>query len=175
MFARYRLDATAAAGTTFADGAHWRVSPQGYYYTGPFGVLAEYVFSSQRVRRDIETARLGTDAWQVATSYVLTGEDSSYRGVTPRSAFEPSAGTWGAVELTARVNRLTLDDGAFPLFANPAIAARDARGWAVGANWYLNRAVKVTADYEETYFQGGSPSGDRESERDVFTRIQVGF
>ena len=175
VFARYRLDATAAAGTTFADGAHWRVSPQGYYYTGPFGVLAEYVFSSQRVRRDIETARLGTDAWQVATSYVLTGEDSSYRGVTPRSAFDPSAGTWGAVEVTARVNQLTLDDEAFPLFANPAIAARDARGWAVGANWYLNRAVKVTADYEETYFRGGSVSGDRETERDVFTRIQVGF
>ena len=174
-FARYRLDLTTAAATTFADGAHWRVSPQGYYYTGPFGVLAEYVFSSQRVRRDIETARLGTDAWQVATSYVLTGEDSSYRGVTPRSVFDPSSGTWGAVEVTARVNRLTLDDRAFPSFANPAVAARDARGWAVGANWYLNRAVKVTADYEETYFRGGSVSGNRETERDVFTRIQVGF
>ena len=49
-----------ADGTTVADGAHWRVSPQGYYYTGPFGVLAEYVFSSQRVRRAAETARLGT-------------------------------------------------------------------------------------------------------------------
>jgi phosphate-selective porin OprO/OprP len=173
-FARYRFD-TTAAGTTVADGSHWRVSPQGYFYTGPFGVLTEYVFSSQRVRRDIETARLGTTAWQVATSYVLTGEDSSYRGVTPRSAFDPSAGTWGAVELTARVNELTLDEGAFPSFANPAIAARNARGWAVGANWYLNRGVKVTADYEETYFRGGGTSGDRETERDLFTRIQVGF
>jgi phosphate-selective porin OprO/OprP len=173
-FARYRLD-TTAAGTTVADGSHWRLSPQGYFYTGPFGVLAEYVFSSQRVRRDIESARLGTTAWQVATSYVLTGEDSSYRGVTPRSAFDPSDRAWGAIELTARVNELTLDEGAFPFFANPAIAARNARGWAVGANWYLNRAVKVTADYEETYFRGGDAFGDRETERDVFTRIQVGF
>ena len=39
----------------------------------------------------------------------------------------------------------------------------------------LHRAVKVTADYEETYFRGGGASGDRETERDVFTRIQVGF
>ena len=70
-------------------------------------------------------------------------------------------------------SRSTMD--AFPSFANPAIAARDARGWAVGANWYLNRAVKVTADYEETYFRGGAASGDRETERDLFTRIQVGF
>ena len=122
-----------AAGTTVSDGSHWRASPQGYYYTGPFGVLAEYVFSSQRVRRAAETARLGTRAWQVATSYVLTGEDSSYRGVTPRSAFDPSSGSWGAFELTARVNQLTLDDDAFPVFANPATAARDARAWGVGA------------------------------------------
>jgi phosphate-selective porin OprO/OprP len=106
---------------------------------------------------------------------VLTGEDSSHRGVTPRSVFDPSAGSWGAVELTARVNRLTLDHQAFPIFANPEIAARDARGWAVGANWYLNRAVKLTADYEETYFRGGGASGNRDTERDVFTRIQVGF
>jgi phosphate-selective porin OprO and OprP len=173
-FARYRVDLTAA-GTTVADGSRWRVSPQGYFYTGPFGVLAEYAFSSQRVRREIETARLGTRAWQVATSYVLTGEDSTYRGVTPRGAFDPSAGSWGAVEVTARLNGLMLDEEAFPIFANPAIAARDARGWAVGANWYLNRAVKVTADYEETYFRGGAASGDRETERDLFTRIQLGF
>src|ERR671913_113999 len=104
------------AATTVADGSHWRLSPQGYFYTGPFGVLAEYVFSSQRVRRDIESVRLGTTAWQVATSYVLTGEDSSYRGVTPRSAFDPSDRAWGAIELTARVNELTLDEGAFPFF-----------------------------------------------------------
>jgi phosphate-selective porin OprO and OprP len=106
---------------------------------------------------------------------VLTGEDSTYRGVTPRGAFDPSAGSWGAVEVTARLNGLMLDEEAFPIFANPAIAARDARGWAVGANWYLNRAVKVTADYEETYFRGGAASGDRETERDLFTRIQLGF
>ena len=80
-----------------------------------------------------------------------------------RSIFDPGAASWGTVELTARVNGLALDDGAFPLFANPVTAARNARGWAVGANWYLNRAVKLTADYEETYFQGGGASGDRDT------------
>ena len=174
VFARYRLDGTVE-GTTVSNGSHWRASPQGYYYSGPFGVLAEYVFSSQRVRRAAETARLGTRAWQVATSYVLTGEDSSYRGVLPRSVFDPSAGSWGAFEVTARVNQLTLDADAFPEFANPAIAARDARAWGVGANWYLNRAVKLTVDFEETHFQGGAASGARATERDVLTRIQVGY
>ncbi len=174
VFARYRLDGTAD-GTTVSDGSHWRASPQGYYYTGPFGVLAEYVFSSQRVRRAAETARLDTRSWQVAASYVLTGEDSSYRGVTPRSAFDPSSGSWGAFELTARVNQLTLDDDAFPVFANPETAARDARAWGAGINWYLNRAVKLTADFEETHFRGGAAFGARETERDLLTRIQVGY
>ena len=34
---------------TLADGMHYRVSPQATYYVGPFGVLAEYVLSSQEV------------------------------------------------------------------------------------------------------------------------------
>jgi phosphate-selective porin OprO/OprP len=174
VFARYRSDGTAT-GTTIADGAHWRLSPQGYFYSGPFGLLAEYVVSSQRVRREAAVARLGTTAWQASTSYVLTGEDSSYRGVTPHRAFDPAAGAWGAIEVTARVNRLSLDSDAFPLFANPAAAARDARAWGVGANWYLNRTVKLTADYEATYFRGGSASGERDAEHDLLTRVQFAF
>ncbi len=127
-FARYRLDATGLAGTTIADGAHWRVSPQGYFYSGPFGLLGEYVFSSQRVLQGATSGELGADAWQVLGSWVLTGEDSSYRGVSPRAVFDPSTHTWGALELTARVNALSLDRDAFPVFANPTTAARSGEG-----------------------------------------------
>jgi len=38
---RYRADGTVE-GTTVADGAHWRVGPQGYYYAGSVGFLSEY-------------------------------------------------------------------------------------------------------------------------------------
>ena len=34
-----------------ANGDHWRLSPQGYYFFGPFGLLGEYVISNQRVGR----------------------------------------------------------------------------------------------------------------------------
>ena len=56
-------------------------------------------------------------AWSPATtrqrrgsskaSYVLTGEDASYRGVTPRRSFERSTGGkgWGAFELIGRYGR----------------------------------------------------------------------
>jgi phosphate-selective porin OprO/OprP len=175
IFARYRLDAASGAGTTIADGSHWRVSPQGYYYAGPFGLLGEYVFSSQKVRRDITAGDLGSSAWQVLGSWVVTGEDSSYRGVNPRSIFDPSNRTWGALELTARVNALALDRDAFPVFANPAVAARTATAWGLGTNWYLNRAVKISVDFEETRFDGGASDGDRPTERNVLTRFQVGY
>ena len=54
-----------------ADGTHWRIVPQAYYYWGPFGIFGEYALSSQNVRRD---AGGGTPsfrnphnrAWQVA-------------------------------------------------------------------------------------------------------------
>jgi phosphate-selective porin OprO/OprP len=174
VFFRFRTD-TTQAGTTFADGAHWRVTPQGHYYTGPWGVLAEYAYSRQFVRRDAARDGIGTRGWQVATTYVLTGEAASYRGVTPARAFDASTGAWGALELVARVNELEVDDAAFPVFANPATAARRARAWAVGANWYLNRAVKVTANYEDTHFLGGGAEANRDAEHALLTRFQVAF
>jgi phosphate-selective porin OprO/OprP len=175
VISRYRLDAAAPENTTFADGDHWRISPQGYYYTGPFGLLAEWIYSSQEVRRDVSTATLGTTAWQITTSYVLTGESPSYRGVSPRHPFDTRTRAWGALELDARYHQLRLDEDAFPLFANPAAAVREARAWAIGANWYLNRAVKIQAQYENTSYKGGSPTGDREADHELLTRFQVGF
>ncbi len=174
VFFRYRSDGTAA-GTTVANGTRSRWSAQGYYYSGRLGVLAEQVFSSQDVRRGTTAAQLDTNAWQIAGSWVLTGEAASYRGVTPRQAFDRGAGTWGAFEITARYHQLTPDDEAFPFFANPASAAAKANAIGTGLNWYLNRNVKVVLQYEDTQFEGGAPNGDRPAERVVFTRLQFAF
>ena len=69
--ARYRLDVTSPADTTFADGDHWRISPQGYYYTGPFGLFGEWIRLEQ-VRRDLSTGTLGTDG--VAAHHVVRAD-----------------------------------------------------------------------------------------------------
>ena len=61
------------------------------------------------------------------------------------------------------------------MFANPATAARSAKAWAAGVNWYLNRAVKIQADYEQTHFDGGATAGDRKTANEILTRFQVGF
>lgn len=174
-FGRYRSDGTAA-GTVLADGTQWRVSPQGQVYVGSLGAIAEYVVSSQEVRRNTAQATVDNHSWQVSGTYVLTGEQATPRGVSPQRALDVAAGSWGAIELTARYHTLTLDDLIAPIFANNANTANQARAWDAGVNWYLNRAVKVSAEYEQTRFEGGGAATVvRPAERAVLTRFQVGF
>ena len=76
-------------------------------------MLGEYVISKQDVTLGTVTREVENDAWQLQVSWVLFGGDASYRGVTPRNAFDWAAGTWGAVELVARYSELDIDDEAF--------------------------------------------------------------
>jgi phosphate-selective porin OprO/OprP len=162
-----------------ANGTHWRLSPQGYYFWGPLGLLGEYVISDQGVTKGATSASLRNTAWQVAGSWVLTGEDASYTGVTPKHPFNPHANQWGALQLVARYADLNVDNKAFPIFANPATSASEAKAWAVGLNWYLNRNIRVNASYSRTTFNGNinpnSATVVRQPEEVVFTRVQLAF
>jgi len=169
--------------TVVAGGKHWRVSPQGYYYYGPFGLLGEYVISDQRVQTNsLNTAALKNTAWQITGSWVLTGEDASYKSVVPAKPFDPAAGHWGAVQLVARYAHLDIDRDAFPLFSDPTASARSASAWSVGLNWYLNRNVLVKTSFSRTTFSGGGGAGTtapaiitRQPENVLFTRVQLAF
>lgn len=167
--------------TVTANGDRKRISPQAYYYYGPVGILAEYVRSTSDVQKveagkPTVSGRLEHSAWSVTGSWLLTGEDASYASVKPKDFFVPSAGKWGAFQLVARVNRLDLDPGSFPLYADPARSVRKATAWGVGVNWIWNTNLKYVADYEQTRFQGGAPSGaDRPDEKSVQTRLHLSF
>ena len=177
------------SGNTFtnvvAGGTHWRLVPQGSYYWGPLGVFGEYAISSQKVRRDARTAggsasTIGSfrnEAWEVSGTYLLTGEENSFYGVTPRAPLNFANGTWGAWELAGRVGQFTVDDGLFPLYALSGSASK-ATSWGVGVNWYLNKNVKLSLDYEQTYFKDGSSQPGNvtaQDERIIFTRAQLAF
>lgn len=172
-FFSYRADGTAA-GTVIAAGDRTRLSPQGYFYRGPFGLLAEYVISSQEVLRATVFEELEHTSWQVAGSWVFGGEPS-YRAVNPKKNFDLAADTWGALELKARYSKLELDDDTFPTFANPASSASSAEAWGAGVNWYLNRNLRLYFDYERTQFEDGATNGDREDESIFFSRFQISF
>ncbi|MEO8201998.1 MAG: porin [Gemmatimonadota bacterium] len=166
----------AASGTTIADGRQTRISPQGYFYAGRFGVFGEYVSSKHRVTRDtLGSANVTVNAWQVGGNLVIFGGNASFRGVAPRKVFDPKRGGWGALEFVARYGQLTVGDEAFPVFADSTAAAREARGLGLGFNWYLNRNIKLVTSFERTRFKGGAAIGDRETEKVLFSRVQFNF
>jgi len=182
---------TLGSGNAFtnatAGGKHWRLVPQGYWYWGPFGVLGEYALSSQKVRLDSKAGAAApttsafttvrNDGWQVATSWVLTGEDNTFQGVKPKRAFNISEGTWGAWEVAGRVGQLSVDDRLFPSYAAAGSASR-ASSWGAGINWYLNRNLRLALDYEQTQFKNGSNKPGTvtgQDEKIIFSRVQVAF
>jgi phosphate-selective porin OprO/OprP len=173
------------AATVSPDGEQFRVDPQAYYYVGPFGLLGEYILSSQKVKSStagVHDLRLNNRAWQIEANYFLTGEEATFKPsslvrVAPLRPFSLSEGGWGAFEVVARFQKLILDPAAFPTYA-VAGSASEADSWGVGLNWYLNRNVKLNLDYETTTFENGSTTIGAVTARDeetVLTRIQFAF
>ena len=187
-----------------ADGKRFRVAPQAYYYNGPFGVIAEYARVSQGVSlagggspavggagagTALSTAqttilagsnkKLNNDAWQIAATYLITGEDSSFKGVKPKNDFDLDKGGWGAWEFALRYSELNVDSDAFKnqagqlagqtgadavptlaqAYADPTFSAKKAKTWTAGVNWYLNSNAKIVLNYEQTSFDGGAGTG----------------
>jgi len=172
-FFTYRSDGTAA-GTAIADGDHTRLIPQGWFHTGPFGALFERARGEQRVRRDTFDAQLRSEAWLAQASWVLTGERSGFRGVEPAHPW--GQGGHGAWQLAVRYAELSVDRRAFPVFADPARAARQSRLVALALSWYPVRGVRWMLDAGLTVFDGGAANGaDRADERALLTRFQISF
>jgi phosphate-selective porin OprO/OprP len=174
---------TYSAGV-IANGQHWRVSPQGYYYYGPVGILGEYVVSDQEVSRTtapLGSADLRNKAWEVSAGWVLTGEDATYTGVTPRHPFNLHTGGWGAWQVVGRYEELNVDNNAFLAalpFAVSTASASSAHAWSAALNWYLNRNVRLNASFSHTKFSGytgATPAVPAQAENVFFTRIQLAF
>lgn len=160
------------------NGAHWQLSPQGYYYYGPFSLMGEYAISDQQVKNGSATAELRNTAWEISGGWVLTGDPATFNGVTPRHPFSLHGGGWGAWQLVARYAGLDVDNGAFPVFANPATSASAARAWAIGLNWWLNKNFLVMTSFSRTTFTGGNDAGatvTKDPEEAFFTRLQLSF
>lgn len=164
--------------STVAGGQQNRLSPQAYYYFGPFGTMAEYVISSQEVLNGTRTARVRNEAWEVAATVMLTGEKNSYAGVRPRNASEPVVGwrRFGGLELAVRCSQLAIDPDAFPHFASVSSAAQEAKEEGIVLNWYMTRYVKLVTNYEHTGFRMAVGNTTPFHNEDVLmTRVQLAF
>jgi phosphate-selective porin OprO and OprP len=167
------------------DGQRKRWTPQAYYYYGPFGLLTEYAKVTNDVSRGVHHGEVESDAWQVAGSWLLTGEDASFKSPKPKNPFDTDTGGWGAWELIARYQQQEIDDDAFEgtaatQFASRTASAKSAKTWGVGVNWYLNQWVRLAANYEQTKFENGGGGTfanplDRDDEKILFSRLQFQF
>lgn len=176
QLALFTYDAAVAG-----DGKQTRVSPQFNYYYGPFGIIGEYA----KVKHDVTLGAAGTtldhDAWQLAATYVLTGEDNSFKSINPKRPFDLDKGQWGAWELALRYSELNLDKKSFGLnggtvYASAASTQKSAESWAFGVNWYLNKFFKIQTTYEQTKFDSAASNvRNRDDERVLFSRLQVAF
>lgn len=184
-----------------ANGERVRFSPQLYYTFGPFDLMAEYIESKQEVDvRQVTVAPTVTaggvtavidsgrdvkaTAWQLEAGFVLTGEDASFRGVSPKGGGIGTDG-WGAVQLVVRVSQLSIDDDVFSDTAAQALASRhqaakSALDFGIGVNWWLNRNLRIALDYDRTEFDGGAGTSnlvyeDKETEHVIRSRLQLTF
>jgi phosphate-selective porin OprO/OprP len=174
----------------YADGDTWRFSPQAYYYVGPFGLLGETVVSTINARPTAPTGAIFTPKVEVenrasalTASYVLTGEDGTYTGVTPAQPFSWSGKTWGAWQVVARWEELRIDRNAFkgtsPL-ASPITNADEATSIGGGLNWYLTKSIRISQDFFDTRFgvltrTAATPQILQHNEKALTTRVQLSF
>jgi phosphate-selective porin OprO/OprP len=159
-----------------AGGRRIRYSPQLFFFSGPFGGWAEYVHTEVPITRNGVSDDIESRGWQVAASWVLTGEAATDAGagVRPRAIFEPAAGHWGAFQVAARVHELDVDRTAIDLGFAAAGASRKAQAWTVGLNWYLTGNDKYVLNFERTVFDDNR-AGARPPENGIAFRTQLNF
>jgi phosphate-selective porin OprO/OprP len=160
------------SGTT-TNGEQDRWSPQAYYYNGPLGLIYEHAWVTQPIKNGATTSTAKNTAWQIAGSWLLTGEDASFRGVKPYSRFQSGPeGGWGAFEVVARYQENQIDETIPSAFTDGRYALK-AGAIAVGLNWYLNESSKFAVNYERTRLSGGTLDG--KSENFLVGRYQLSF
>jgi phosphate-selective porin OprO/OprP len=159
-----------------ADGTRTRYSPQGIYVYRSFSALAEYVLTELPVASATARAEIAHRAWQVAGSFVLTGEAATdgSTSVRPRANFDVGEGHWGAIQVAARYHRLDVDEAARRLgFAAPG-SSLEAEAWTVCVNWFATANLRYLFNVERTVFDG-DPSGPRTPENTLVFRAQLAF
>jgi phosphate-selective porin OprO/OprP len=157
-----RLDATRLIDTGAIDARHITV------LGGEAGVtMQNFLLEGEYFHFDIDrrvTAAQTSfsnpkfNGWYVQGAWVLTGENRPYNPAEARFDapkmnynFNPSAGTWGALELVARYSDMDLNfhsGGAGSAQLADAIRGGEQKITTVGVNWYLNPDIRLMLDYQ---------------------------
>jgi len=169
----YKTNAMDATMNVFAEGPQSRINPELFYYIGGLGLLGEAVWSKQEVHAGAEDTELTHFAWHATASYVIGGKNG-LDGATPDASLDFSKGQLGALEIGVRYHEIDYDDDSFPTYAG-GTSVSGAKGVGICLNWAWSRMFRLMVDFEQTQFDGGAMTGDRDDENVVVGRAQVVF
>jgi phosphate-selective porin OprO/OprP len=132
------------------------------WYYGPWTFEGEWQSGSFETTRPEGpgTVDLRVDGFHAGVGLMLTGETVTGRTVVePLRPFDPRCGCrcgCGAIELFARYSDIALSDNVFTEdLADPDLWSKSAYITDIGFNWYWNRFLKWTFDWQHAGF--GSP------------------
>lgn len=112
---------------------------------GPLYLTAEH--TTAQVSRTAAST-LDFTGWHAAASWSLTGESRAavyrmdageFKGIRPTRDFDFRNRTWGAFEVSARYATIDLNDN--------NIVGGEEDALSLGLNWYLNRNLRIMADW----------------------------
>lgn len=132
------------AGTKM-DGDRLRLGAEAAFLEGPFAITAEFI----AVRQDLNDVSVDLIGGYVQTSWVITGEEKTWKGVNPDRPFlrEPGVGAW---QVVARWSRLDLDGDLAPFLTNfPDVIDT----FTIGVNWYANQHAKLKINALRTLYR----------------------
>lgn len=149
----------ATFGGARVDGTDQVWGAEAAYMMGPFSIQGEYLARTA----DGDSAANGNDndleasGFNVQVAYTLTGESRSYKLDGGKfDKIKPSDKKLGAWEVFYRYDDITVDESAVAptnagltglTFDN---AEASAQTHTIGVNWYVNEAVKISANYLNT-------------------------
>ena len=153
------------------DGRRWRLGAEAAWLAGPFAASGEFVRVLQRAAGAGGRGDADLDAWYLAASWLLTGEEREYRRIQPRSS-------WGAWQVAARVSNLALDQAFLDLgLLAPAAYPERVHSYDLGLNWIANAHLRVKLHLLHTVFAesivlGGERRGGEDA---LLLQFQLAF
>lgn len=131
LIARQLVDSGALAYVDTID----RRGAEALWIDGPWSLQGEYL--DTRVAFTDQRPAYRLNGYYAFASWVVTGESRPYSGGNVGN-IKPK-GPYGAFELALRYSQIDLDD-------SPVLGGRE-HDWTLGANWYINKYLKLQANY----------------------------
>jgi phosphate-selective porin OprO/OprP len=162
------------------NGRRTRLGTEVAWLYGPVALMGEAITITQEMAGPEENFDDDTFGWSAATSWVLTGEKKTFKGVHPERPIDSSGdkkGT-GAFQIAARYSSLLMDDDLITNgFVSEQTYPERVQSFDIGLNWYLTYHSRVKAHFLHTKYSQSILFEDevRDVENALLLQFQLTF